>query len=115
MERWDLVCDRDFHFKTISQSVFFVGHFFGALIAGLLADWFGRKRSFIMILLPGIGIFLASYFVDDPYSWVVLRFFVGLINMAATTIKSVYAVSLHWIYLKFQKRSILSRKWNGKI
>ena len=85
MERWDLVCDRDFHFKTISQSVFFVGHFFGALIAGLLADWFGRKRSFIMILFPGIGFFLASYFVDDPYSWVVLRFFVGLVNMAATT------------------------------
>ena len=94
MERWDMVCDRDFHFKTISQSVFFAGHLVGALIAGLLADWFGRKKSFLMILIPGIGFFLSSYFVDDPYAWVVLRFFVGLTNMAATTIKSVYVVRL---------------------
>jgi MFS family permease len=88
-----MVCDRDFQFKTICQSVFFVGHFVGALIAGVLADWFGRKRAFILILVPAIGIYLASYFVDNPYAWIVLRFFVGVANMAVTTVKSVYAVS----------------------
>ena len=93
MERWDLVCDRDFNFKTICQSVLFVGHLFGALTAGMLADWFGRKRAFILVVIAAIVIYLASYFVDNPYVWLVLRFFVGFSNMAATTIKSVYTVS----------------------
>ena len=94
MERWSMVCDRDKHYKTISQSVFFAGHLAGAILAGLVADWFGRKAGFLMILAPGIGFYLASYFVDDPYVWMAIRFFVGMSNMAATTIKSVYAVSL---------------------
>ena len=92
MERWDLVCDRDFNFKTICQSVLFVGHLFGALTAGMLADWFGRKRAFILVVIAAIVIYLASYFVDNSYVWLVLRFFVGFSNMAATTIKSVYTV-----------------------
>jgi MFS family permease len=73
MERWSLVCDNDVYFKSISQSLFFVGHLVGALTAGLLADWFGRKRAFMIILIPTIGSCLASYFVDDPYGWMVIR------------------------------------------
>ena len=93
MQRWSMVCDRDTHYKTISQSVFFAGHLAGAILAGIVADWFGRKTGFLMILVPGIGFYLASYFINDPYAWMALRFFVGMTNMAATTIKSVYAVS----------------------
>ena len=93
MQRWSLVCDNDVYFKTISQSLFFVGHFFGALIAGLIADWFGRKRAFILTLFPAIGFSLASHFVSNPYGWMALRFFLGVSSMSATTIKSVYTVS----------------------
>ena len=93
MQRWSLVCDNDVYFKSISQSLFFAGHFFGTLIAGYLADRFGRKRAFVLTLLPAIGLTLGSYFVDNPYGWMALRFFIGVVQMAGTTIKAVYAVS----------------------
>ena len=92
-QRWSMVCDNDIYFKTISQSIFFVGHFFGALIAGMIGDWFGRKRGFILTLFPAIGFGLASHFVDHPYGWMAIRFFVGVTSMAATTLKTVYTVS----------------------
>ena len=98
MQRWALVCDKDIYFKSISQSLFFAGHFFGTLIAGIVADRFGRKKAFMMVLLPAFGFTLASYFVDNPYGWMAIRFFVGICNMAATTIKAVYVVNVFiWI------------------
>ena len=96
MQRWSLVCDKDIYFKSISQSLFFAGHFFGTLIAGIVADRFGRKRAFMMVLLPAFGFTLASYFIDNPYAWMTLRFFIGITNMAANTIKAVYVV---WHYI----------------
>ena len=89
-----MVCDRDNHFKTIGQSVLFVGHFAGALAAGFLADWFGRKTGFLVAVVPAIGFLLASAFIDNPWAWVALRFFIGMSTMATTTIKSVYVVGL---------------------
>ena len=88
-----MVCDRDNHYKAISQSVFFVGHLAGALLAGMLADWFGRKRTFVIMLVPTIGFYLASYFIDNPWGWVALRFFIGTGSLVATTTKAVYTVS----------------------
>ena len=93
MQRWSIVCSNDVLFKSISQSLFFVGHFFGALIAGYLADRFGRKRAFVVLLFPNIGFALASHFVDHPYGWMAIRFFMGVCNMACNTIKAVYTVS----------------------
>ena len=93
MQRWSLVCGNNVFFKSVSQSLFFVGHFCGALLAGYLGDRFGRKKAFIYLLFPAIGFALASSLVDHPYIWMALRFFVGFTQMASTTIKSVYAVS----------------------
>ncbi len=97
MQRWSLVCDNDNYFKTISQSVYFAGHLFGTLIAGYLADRYGRKRAFIITLFPAIGLTLGSYFIDHPYAWMGIRFLVGVTQMAATTTKTVYVVSYNLI------------------
>jgi MFS family permease len=95
MQRWSLVCDADVYFKTLSQSIFFVGHFVGTLIAGFMGDRLGRKRAFILTLFPTAGFGFASYFVDHPYGWMAIRFFVGVTSMAATTLKTVYTVSMN--------------------
>ena len=93
MVRWSMVCNRDNYFNTIGQSVLFVGHFAGDLAAGYLADWYGRKVGFLLALIPGIGCLFASAFIDNPWVWVMLRFFIGMSTMAMITIKSVYIVS----------------------
>ena len=103
MQRWSLVCNNDIYFKSISQSLFFGGQFFGTLLAGIVADRFGRKRAFLIVLLPAIGFSLASYFVDNPYAWMTIRFLVGITNMAATTIKAVYVVKYLFIFGSFKK------------
>ena len=68
-----------------------------------------------MILVPAIGIYLGSYFVDNPYAWIVLRFFVGVANMAATTVKSVYAVSSKFNFTNYDvanKYTIIQKQRN---
>jgi hypothetical protein len=114
MQRWSLVCDADIYFKTISQSIFFVGHFCGTLIAGLIGDWFGRKRAFVLTLLPAIAFALASHFVDHPYGWMALRFFIGLTSMAATTLKTVYTVSINAMQFNMEEKyynMFLMKNW----
>jgi MFS family permease len=90
-----LVCDTDVYFKTLSQSIFFVGHFAGTLIAGFMGDRLGRKRAFILTLFQTAGFGFASYFVDHPYGWMAIRFSVGVTSMAATTLKTVYTVRMN--------------------
>jgi MFS family permease len=74
------------------QSLLFVGHLFGALCGGYVADRFGRKNAYILFLFPNVAFLLASSFVDNPYAWMVLRLCLGWANMAGITVRTVYMV-----------------------
>ncbi|KAG0717957.1 Solute carrier family 22 member 12 [Chionoecetes opilio] len=43
ISEWDLVCGRE-HLRSLSQSIFMVGYFFGAPLGGYFCDRFGRKK-----------------------------------------------------------------------
>ena len=75
--QFDLVCDKAIY-GTVSSSLIFVGWIVGALIAGVLADKFGRK---IIVFFFGffIGVFsLLSAFPNVYWLFALFRFLVGL-------------------------------------
>lgn len=43
ISEWDLVCGREY-LRSLSQSIFMVGYFFGAPLGGYFCDRFGRKK-----------------------------------------------------------------------
>ena len=75
--QYDLVCDKAIY-GTVSSSLIFVGWIVGALIAGVLADKFGRK---VIVFFFGffIGVFsLLSAFPNVYWLFALFRFLVGL-------------------------------------
>jgi MFS family permease len=93
MERWSLVCGNMPYFKSLVQSLYFAGTFVAAMLAGMLSDWFGRKKAFLVCLVPAIGILFATYFTGNLYIWLFLRFCNGAAVMACNLAITVYGVS----------------------
>ncbi|XP_043232281.1 organic cation transporter protein-like [Amphibalanus amphitrite] len=91
VSEFDLVCDRA-GYVAHAQSSYMVGILLGAVLGGMLADWFGRRR----VLLYGTALFLifgiAAAFSTDIFTFMVLRFFVALNMMALFTTGFVYAL-----------------------
>ena len=81
------------YFKSLAQSLYFVGTFTAALLAGMISDWFGRKKAFLIFLVASIVFWFVSYFIDNLYLWLALRFCIGASVMAFTVATSVYGVS----------------------
>ena len=65
--------------------------------AGMLSDWFGRKKTYMIFLVPAIAGWYISYFVDNVYVWLILRFLNGVCVMACAVAGSVYGVSKSWL------------------
>ncbi|XGW23045.1 hypothetical protein V3C99_005356 [Haemonchus contortus] len=74
---FNLVCDRQ-HWVEISTTSFYVGSFIGNFLFGYIADKFGRRRSFFIILASLVIFGTANAFVQNIESFVVLRFLTGL-------------------------------------
>jgi MFS family permease len=69
------------------------------LLLGILADWYGRKKAYQFFMISSLGLAIGAYFIDDPYGWLVLRFFCGAAYLAANTAKNVFMVII-FLYLK---------------
>lgn len=71
------MCDQQAWIE-ISTTSFYVGSFIGNCLFGYVADKFGRRRSFFVILTVLIVCGTASSFAKDIESFIILRFFTGL-------------------------------------
>ncbi|KAJ8029764.1 Solute carrier family 22 member 2 [Holothuria leucospilota] len=86
---WDLVCNQYPAAAETSQSIQQVGGMVGAILSGVLADWYGRRPSFLLSVIifdiAGLGIALSPNYI----AFVIFRFFYGFGQMAIwTTISS---------------------------
>ncbi|PIC50435.1 hypothetical protein B9Z55_001332 [Caenorhabditis nigoni] len=74
---FNLVCDQQ-SWVEISTTSFYVGSFIGNCLFGYIADKFGRRRSFFVILIVLVVCGTANSFAKDIESFIILRFFTGL-------------------------------------
>ncbi|RAO99244.1 hypothetical protein PW5551_04730 [Petrotoga sp. 9PW.55.5.1] len=63
--------------STIASSTF-IGMFVGTLSAGIISDYFGRKKSAIFLLFIGSLFSVLSGFVDSPTLFMVFRILSGI-------------------------------------
>ncbi|VDK79647.1 unnamed protein product [Cylicostephanus goldi] len=74
---FNLVCDHQ-HWVEISTTSFYVGSFIGNFLFGYIADKFGRRRSFFIILTCLVVFGTINAFVKNIESFIVMRFLTGL-------------------------------------
>ncbi|VDM91375.1 unnamed protein product [Litomosoides sigmodontis] len=74
---FDLVCDRK-HWVDLTSMSFYIGSFIGNVLFGYIADKFGRRASFFMILATLVVCGTMNSFAWDAYSFAILRLLTGL-------------------------------------
>ncbi|VDK84968.1 unnamed protein product, partial [Onchocerca ochengi] len=74
---YDLVCDRKY-LVDLTSMAFYIGSFIGNVLFGYIADKFGRRVSFFIILATLVIFGTMNSFASDIYSFTVLRFLTGL-------------------------------------
>lgn len=82
---WDFVCHRRW-MGAVAQSVFMFGVFTGAVTLGNAADKYGRKAVFCWSALLQLILGVAVAFTPEYYSFLVVRFFLGIFGSAGSYI-----------------------------
>ncbi|EDW72352.1 uncharacterized protein Dwil_GK20880 [Drosophila willistoni] len=93
VQEWNLVCDRSYY-VTLALVIFGLGGLLGNYVFGYLVDLWGRRPSFYAYLLLEIVACAASAFAWNYYSWLGLRFVVGLTVPAILASPYVLAIEL---------------------
>lgn len=91
--QWNLVCDRSYY-VTLALVLFGLGGLLGNYVFGYLVDLWGRRPSFYAYLLLEIVACAMSAFAWNYYSWLGLRFVVGLTVPAILASPYVLAIEL---------------------
>ena len=96
-ERWDIVCQNEIGFlpySTLSTFLYFAGNVIGVLVFGTMADLYGRKLTYQVFTMASLTLAMANHFVNDPWSWITLRFFCGATYLAMSSAKNVWQFEL---------------------
>ncbi|XP_045131418.1 LOW QUALITY PROTEIN: organic cation transporter protein-like [Portunus trituberculatus] len=96
ISEWELVCGRE-HLRSLSQSIFMVGYFFGAPLGGYFSDRFGRKRLMSGALWAFIVVSVLGSVAPSYPLFLVCRLvmaFTGTIVYQASYILAVEASSM---------------------
>ncbi|NXC46132.1 S22AD protein, partial [Penelope pileata] len=105
LTEFDLVCDRK-DLNDISQSIYMLGLFLGAMIFGPLSDRIGRRPVvLISILLQGVfglGIALVPHF----YVYMAFRCVVGA--SVSGIMMTFLALATEWVGVSYRPRAVLA-------
>ncbi|XP_053398435.1 organic cation transporter protein-like [Mercenaria mercenaria] len=71
-----VVCDKEI-LQSIAKMTFFIGVLFGDLTFGVVADRYGRKKSFYLSILLLLVSTIVLYWVQNFVEYSVVRFFIG--------------------------------------
>ncbi|EDW10400.1 beta-alanine transporter [Drosophila mojavensis] len=93
VQEWNLVCSSSYY-VTLALVLFGLGGLIGNYVFGYLVDLWGRRPSFYAYLLLEIVACAASAFAWNYYSWLGLRFVVGLTVPAILASPYVLAIEL---------------------
>ena len=93
VQKFDLVCE-DKILTKLASSVFFAGTGVGVFIAGLLADYFGRKKTLLVFVLIFMFSGLAAALAPSFQLWLAARFFWGFASLGLRSVKIVLALEL---------------------
>ncbi|KAK8731627.1 hypothetical protein OTU49_007395, partial [Cherax quadricarinatus] len=77
---FSLVCKRD-HLRATYQSIYMMGTIFSPLLAGYLADRYGRWRVVLVMQLVTSTIVISLCFIHSFTFIVVARFVLGTVNL----------------------------------
>lgn len=93
IEKWNIVCDRS-SIRALIQSMYYVGQFLGSFVFGILADKFGRKKSFFAAILLQITCGTLMAFVPWYPLFALLRIGVGFAHPGIFIIAVVIGMEL---------------------
>ncbi|XP_052548288.1 solute carrier family 22 member 13-like isoform X2 [Tympanuchus pallidicinctus] len=104
LTEFDLVCDRK-NLNDISQSVYMLGMFLGAMIFGLFSDRFGRRPALLIsILLEGLfGVAIAI--VPHFYVYLAFRCVVGA--SVSGIMMTLLALVTEWVGVSYRPQAVL--------
>uniref|UniRef100_A0A669R1A4 Major facilitator superfamily (MFS) profile domain-containing protein n=1 Tax=Phasianus colchicus TaxID=9054 RepID=A0A669R1A4_PHACC len=105
LTEFDLVCDRK-NLNDISQSVYMLGMFLGAMIFGLLSDRFGRRPVLLIsILLEGLfGVAIALV----PHFYVYLAFRCVIREISHIDgFESLFFTATEWVGVSYRPQAVL--------
>uniref|UniRef100_A0A8C2LSU6 Solute carrier family 22 (organic cation transporter), member 16 n=1 Tax=Cricetulus griseus TaxID=10029 RepID=A0A8C2LSU6_CRIGR len=91
VRRLNLVCEHKWYAKVI-QPFYVFGMLLGAIVFGYISDSFGRR---VALWCTGIGVFLfgiASIFIFDYFSFMVIRFFLAMAASGYFVVIIVYVM-----------------------
>lgn len=77
IEEWDMVCDRNW-LRSLTQSVYLVGMFFGNLVFSHLSDRYGRKITTLLTSLVMLTSGVACSFSSSFIVFNIIRFITSL-------------------------------------
>ncbi|XP_009956419.1 PREDICTED: solute carrier family 22 member 13-like, partial [Leptosomus discolor] len=104
LTEFDLVCDRK-HLNDISQSIYMMGLFLGAMIFGPLSDRIGRRPvlliSVFLQCLFGVGIAFVPHF----YVYMAFRCVVGA-SVSGITM-TILALATEWVGASYRPTAVL--------
>eukprot|EP00076_Gallus_gallus_P047614 XP_418528.5 solute carrier family 22 member 13-like [Gallus gallus] len=104
LTEFDLVCDRK-NLNDVSQSIYMLGMFLGAMIFGLLSDRFGRRPVLLVSILLeglfGVGIALVPHF----YVYLAFRCVVGA--SVSGIMMTLLALATEWVGVSYRPQAVL--------